>query len=74
MGKDISPYLRGAFSKIEKHYRNGSYDGVLAPTCGLFELEALIMQDENLRKEVPRIEEYLKETQEWLVGRYKGKM
>lgn len=70
MGEDISPYLRGAFSKIEKHYRNGSYDGVLAPTCGLFELEALIMQDENLRKEVPKVEEYLKETQNWLVGRY----
>lgn len=72
MGEDISPYLRGAFSKIKKHYRNGSYDGVLAPTCGLFELEALIMQDENLRREVPEIEGYLKETQEWLIGRYNG--
>ena len=72
MGEDISSYLRGAFAKIEKHYRNGSYDGVLAPTCGLFELEALIMQDENLRKEVPRVGEYLKETQSWLVGRYNG--
>ena len=72
MGEDISPYLQGAFSKIEKHYRNGSYDGVLAPTCGLFELEALIMQDENLRKEVPKVEEYLKETQSWLIGRYNG--
>lgn len=72
MGQDISPYLRGAFSKIEKHYRNGSYDGVLAPTCGLFELEALIMQNEDLRKEVPRVEEYLEETQSWLVGRYNG--
>ena len=72
MGEDISPYLRGAFTKIEKHYRNGSYDGVLAPTCGLFELEALIMQDESLRREVPKVEEYLKETQDWLVGRYKG--
>lgn len=28
MGEDISPYLREAFSKIEKHYRNGSYDEV----------------------------------------------
>lgn len=72
MGEDISPYLSGAFSKIEAHYRNGSYDGVLAPTCGLFELEALIMKDENLQKEVPKIAQYFKETQEWLVGRYNG--
>lgn len=72
MGEDISPYLRGAFSKIEKHYRNGSYDGVLAPTCGLFELEALIMQDENLRKEVSKVEEYLNETQNWLIEKYNG--
>lgn len=72
MGEDISPYLRGAFLKIEKHYRHGSYDGVLAPTCGLFELEALIMQDDTLRQEVPKIEEYLNETQSWLIARYNG--
>lgn len=72
MGEDISPFLRGAFSKIKKHYRNGSYDGVLAPTCGLFELEALIMQDDNLRNEVPIVEEYLQETKSWLTGRYNG--
>lgn len=72
IGDDISPYLRGAFSQIEKHYHGGSYDGVLAPTCGLFELESLIIKDENLRKEVPRVEEYLTETQNWLVEKYKG--
>lgn len=72
MGEDISPYLKGAFSKIEKHYRNGSYDGVLAPTCGLFELEALIVKDGNLKKEVPFIEDYLKETETWLKNKYSG--
>lgn len=70
MKEDISPYLGGAFSKIEKHYRNGSYDGVLAPTCGLFELEAIIMQDDKLKKEVPCIQDYLKETQNWLIEKY----
>lgn len=70
MGEDISPYLRGAFFQIEKHYREGSYDGVLAPTCGLFELEALIMKSEKLRKEVPFVETYLNETRKWLVERY----
>lgn len=72
MGEDISPYLKGAFSKIEMHYRHGSYDGVLAPTCGLFEIEALVMQDESLRREVPQIENYFKETQSWLSGKYNG--
>lgn len=70
MNQDISPYLRGAFSKIEKHYKNGSYDGVLAPTCGLFELEAIIIQNEKLRDEVSHIEDYFKETQNWLLQKY----
>ena len=34
MGDNIASYLQRTFLQIEKHYRNGSYDGVLTPTCG----------------------------------------
>lgn len=71
MGDNISSYLQSTFLQIEKHYRNGSYDGVLAPTCGLFELESLIMANANLASEISTIDKYFYETKQWLINKYK---
>ncbi len=71
IGDNITSYLQSAFLQIKKHYRNGSYDGVLAPTCGLLELEALIMDNVDLKREVPDIENYFNETKQWLIDKYR---
>lgn len=71
MGDNISSYLQSTFLQIEKHYRNGSYDGVLAPTCGLLELEALVLDNVDLKREVPNIENYFNETKHWLIDKYR---
>lgn len=71
MGDNISSYLKSTFLQIQKHYRNGSYDGVLAPTCGLLELESLILSNKNLAKTIPTIEKYFTETRQWLIDKYK---
>ena len=72
MGITISGYLKSIFMQIEQHYKGGSYDGVLAPTCGLLELEALIMENNEYRKEIPEIDIYYEETKRWLIDKYKG--
>lgn len=70
MGDSIACYLKSTFSQIEKHYRNGSYDGVLAPTCGLFELEALVLSSPEFQAEIPSIEKHYEETKHWLINKY----
>lgn len=66
----IACYLSNTFNKITLHYKNGSYDGVLAPTCGLFELESLIISSSELTREIPFIEEYFNQTKKWLIDKY----
>lgn len=71
MGISISCYLKSVFQEINKHYKKGSYDGVLAPTCGLLELESLIMKNEAYYVEIEEIENYYNETKRWLINKYK---
>lgn len=72
MGISISGYLKSIFMQIYQHYKSGSYDGVLAPTCGLLELEALIIENDEYRKAIPEIDTYYEETKGWLINKYKG--
>lgn len=71
MGVSIAGFLKGVFAKIERHYQNGSYDGVLAPTCGLLELEALVLSTDGYKDEVSNIQQFYLETKEWLIQKYK---
>lgn len=71
IGNHIQPYIKNTFIKISQHYRKGSYDGVLAPTCGLLELECLMGSSLTLKEEVPFIDDYLKETKQWLIEKFK---
>lgn len=71
MGISISCYLKSIFQEIQKHYNNGSYDGVLAPTCGLLELESLVMQNDVYNEEIDEIGNYYNETKQWLINKYK---
>lgn len=67
----ITPYLKDVFEKIYcKHDKDGSYDGVLAPTCGLLELQSLLNKVPDYRKEVPDIEEKFKKTKDWLIKKF----
>lgn len=72
MDISINSYLKSIFQKIHNHYKNGSYDGVLAPTCGLLELESLIKNDDRYKYEIKEIEKYYTETKEWLIDKYKS--
>lgn len=60
------------FLQIDKHYQNGSYVGVLVPTCGLMELEALVLKKEEYLSEIPNINDLCRETRRWLVQKYNG--
>lgn len=66
----IKPYIAGIFKDINGHYKDGSYDGVLAPTCGLLEILNLIKTNDNYASELPNIKEMLKETIAWLIAKY----
>lgn len=70
MGVSISCFLKSVFLQIQTHYQKGSYDGVLAPTCGLLELEALVLSNEAYRNEITKIEDYYTETKNWLIKKY----
>ncbi|MCM1008362.1 MAG: hypothetical protein NC485_10610 [Ruminococcus flavefaciens] len=70
MGVSISCFLKSVFLQIQTHYQKGSYDGVLAPTCGLLELEALVLSNETYRNEITKIEDYYIETKNWLIKKY----
>lgn len=72
MGVSVKSYLKSMFLQIDKHYQNGSYDGVLAPTCGLMELEALVLKKEEYLSEIPNINDLYRETRRWLVQKYNG--
>lgn len=72
MGVSVKSYLKSMFLQIDKHYQNGSYDGVLAPTCGLMELESLVLKKEEYLSEIPNITDLYKETRRWLVQKYNG--
>lgn len=70
IGESIIHYLKKTFSKIDSHYNKGSYDGVLAPTCGLLELESLICSVPEYKTEVQNIESKLTETKNWLKNKF----
>jgi len=68
----IEPYIVGLFSDIDKHYKNGSYDGVLAPTCGLLEILTLINSTSLYASKLTKIQNMLYETTAWLITKYKN--
>lgn len=70
IGESLIYYLKKTFSQIENHYNNGSYDGVLAPTCGLLELESLICSVPEYKKEVQNIDSKYIETKDWLIYKF----
>ena len=70
MGGSIKGYLKSMFLQIYKHYQNGSYDGVLAPSCGLLELEAMVRESEEYSSEIDNIEILFCETKRWLLEKY----
>lgn len=67
---NIQPYIVGIFSDINSHYKDGSYDGVLAPTCGLLELLNLICINRECLQELNFVERMLEDTINWLVMKY----
>lgn len=71
IGETIKPFLKNTFEQIRKHYKSGSYDGVLAPTCGLFELESLVLGNQSFKIEVPDVQKMFSETKQWLVDKFK---
>lgn len=70
LGVDLKSYLFGIFRDISKHYNNGSYDGVLAPTCGLLEVLAIVCNDSSYLEEIETAENMLKDTITWLAEKY----
>jgi hypothetical protein len=66
----IEPYIVGLFTDINKHYKDGSYDGVLAPTCGLLEILMLISSTSNYSSKLANVQNMLSKTISWLVKKY----
>jgi len=70
LGVDIKPYIVGLFNDINAHYNDGSYDGVLAPTCGLLEILNLICTNPSYTSTLPNANNMLEETINWLITKY----
>jgi hypothetical protein len=71
LGISIEPYIVGLFNDINAHYKNGSYDGVLAPTCGLLELLQLIVSKPEYSSKLTNANKMLDETINCLVDKFK---
>lgn len=67
---NIKPYIVGIFRDIADHYKNGSYDGVLAPTCGLLELLNLICTNADYKSKLEGADTKKEETINWLITKY----
>jgi len=67
----IEPFIGGLFDDIGAHYRSGSYDGVLAPTCGLFEILSLIASNESYSSKLPNVHQMLEDTTNWLIAKFR---
>ncbi len=67
---NIEPYIIGIFNDINHHYKDGHYDGVLAPTCGLLEMLNLICTDDRYVSKLPNANKMLEETINWLITKY----
>lgn len=66
----IEPYIVGLFNDINSHYKDGTYDGVLAPTCGLLEILNLISNNSAYVAKLPNANKMLDETINWLVAKF----
>lgn len=70
--KNIVNYIPGALKAFvqSKHYKEGSYDGVLAPTCGLFEFLCLVKKYYvEIAKEFD-VDNCIEKTKLWLFNKY----
>lgn len=71
----IQHYIAGIFDAItdEKHFKNGSYDGVLAPTCGLFEIMRIIESNYPFKDfRMDKLSQSISVTQKWLLDKYEN--
>lgn len=66
IGVDIDSYIYPAINDIKKHYKEGSYDGVMGATCGLLEL--IIQIEKNCGIKITDME--IKEILGWIAKKY----
>lgn len=67
---NIEPFIVGIFKDISGHYKDGNYDGVLAPTCGLLEILNLICRNTSYVSKLPNANSMKLETINWLIEKY----
>lgn len=70
LNTSIAPYIKGVFDDIQSHYKDGSYDGVLAPTCGLLEILKIISSNEEYLCQAPASKTMLNYTVNWLTKKF----
>lgn len=63
---NIDSYINPAINDIKKHYKEGSYDGVMGATCGLLELFFLIEKKYSISISGMNINEIL----DWIVKKF----